>query len=358
VATHRTAALVAFLISGACGEHEPSGLALEPLGAYLTGVHPVTAVVADLDGDGDDDVAVPGLVTTDVALLENRGGEITWHPPAPLPDGASDITAIDLDGDGRVEIAATHREIAAVGIYRITAAFEIEAVDRIELDGLVTGLRAADIDGDGDDDLLVTLFHDSAVQFLVNEGGALMVGELLATSPGPYAVRVVDLDGDGAGEIVSVAASAGEIEVFSASAGGWSRTLVVATADWPSWIDSVDADGDGDLELVGAATIGDQVFAIERDGAYQALAAGDGAFGLIGGDFDADGDAELAVTNKDAGTLTLLDPRGVEPPVEIAIGDNTGPSPIYRWDLDADGFAEAVVVINAFSNEAQIYRWE
>ena len=326
------------------------------MGAYLTGVHPVTAVIADLDGDGDDDVAVPGLVTPELVVLENDAGEIRWHPPVALPDGVTEMAAIDVDGDGRVELAATHREIEAVSIYRVTGDTEFEMIQSIAMDGLVTALAAADLDSDGDQDLAVSRFRKDTVELLVNEGGRLEAGASIPTGGGPFAIRLADLDGDQVSEMAVAGAGSDRVEVFAGGGLEWQRAWTAATDAWPSWLEIVDVDGDGASELLGTATIGDRVFAIDAAGSYRTLGAGDGAFAVSAGDSDGDGALELAVSNKDAGTVALLDPAAGTA-IEIDVGALAGPSPIYRWDLDADGRAELLVVVCAFIDQVSILGW-
>lgn len=360
MATYRTAALVAFLLGcGADHAGDPSP-DLELVGAYLTGVHPVTAVVADLDGDGDSDVAVPGLVTAELVVLENDGGEILWHPPITLRDGAMELVAIDVDGDGRLELAASHREIEAVTIYRIAAGFAVEAIDEVAVDGLVTALRAADLDGDGDSDLVASRFAGDTVELLRNDGGRFSPAGSIPTGHGPFAVRFADLDGGGGPEMAVLGAGSDQVEVFAGTGSEWARSWSVATDRWPSSLEVVDVDGDGAPELVGTASLGDRVFAIDVSaggGSYRTLGRGDGAFGVSAGDADGDGALELAVSNKDAGTVSVFDPAGDDPPLTVDVGVNTGPSPVYRWDLDGDGRAELLAVVCAFVDQVSILRW-
>lgn len=362
MATHRTATLVAFLLGCGAGDPGDRTQQLELVGAYLTGVHPVTAVVADLDGDGDLDLAAPGLVTPELVVLENDGGEIRWHPPIALADGVMELVAVDVDGDGRLELAASHREKEAVTIYRITSSaggFAVELADEVAIDGLVTALRVVDLDGDGDPDLATSRFAGDTVELLRNDGGHFEPAATIATSHGPYAIRFADLDGDSVQEMAVLGAGSDEIAVFAGAGTEWSRAWSVTTDHWPSSLEIADLDGDGALELIGTATIGDRVFAVDIDengGSYRVIGDGDGAFGVRPGDANGDGVLELAVTNKDAGTLSVMDSLGGSELI-FDLGFNTGPSPVYRWDLDGDGRAELLAVVCAFANQVSIVRW-
>ncbi len=67
------------------------------------------AVAGDLDGDGDRDVVVTGWDPGQVVWFENTGDAIQWksHPLKPHWTRADSVILADLDGDGRLDIAAT-----------------------------------------------------------------------------------------------------------------------------------------------------------------------------------------------------------------------------------------------------------
>ena len=76
-----------------------------PVTQEVDGVETLDAV--DLDGDGDLDLISPPSTTTQVAWYENQGAGV-FGQQQPLPgviDGATAAAAADLDGDGDLDIA-------------------------------------------------------------------------------------------------------------------------------------------------------------------------------------------------------------------------------------------------------------
>lgn len=148
-------------------------------GSNFTGVP--HAEVADFDGDGRQEILL-GDYDGDVYIYEAQADnrfQWTWADSLPLLDVIDFLTAGDFDGDGRKEFAvAAHSDPALnkehefdarhwlVRIYRSTGdnGFEIWWEQRIfgfspprDFD---SGLGSGDIDGDGADELILSMFPD------------------------------------------------------------------------------------------------------------------------------------------------------------------------------------------------------
>ena len=122
----------------------------------------------DADGDGDLDLFVGGFVTpgrypTPAAstVLRNDGGSFADATEALLPDATtlgivSDATLADLDGDGTDELVVVGSWSAPQVFAKAEGGYRL-ATDRYALGatGLYTSVTAADLDGDGADDLVL-----------------------------------------------------------------------------------------------------------------------------------------------------------------------------------------------------------
>jgi len=170
--------------------------------------------LGDVDGDGDLDVAVavfgshaPGLV-----LLEQKGRRSGRFQARTLDarDGAVDVELADIDGDGRLDVvAALSQEHEAVVAYlaRGEGRYEAHTLAHVEDPGWGSmGIALADLDGDGDQDLVwlngdvldtFSVRPHHGVHLLRNQGGLRFEQSTLGTVPGASSASIADLDGDG-----------------------------------------------------------------------------------------------------------------------------------------------------------------
>jgi hypothetical protein len=79
-----------------------------PAVRWAVGEEPSRPALADLDGDADLDLVVPGLFSDDLTVLENRGsGEFTTET-LKVDAGPASAVAADFDGDGALDLAVAN----------------------------------------------------------------------------------------------------------------------------------------------------------------------------------------------------------------------------------------------------------
>jgi hypothetical protein len=163
--------------------------------------------VTDLDRDGLPDVIVCDGQRNRVLwyrqLPGDRWDEVPLGDEVNCPAGAAPA---DLDGDGDTDLV-----VAVLGsVYptddRVGQVVWLEYhngkfANRVLLDDVrrVSDARAGDLDGDGDTDIAVAVFgyHHGKVLWLENRGGGRFRDHLLFTTQGPSHVPLGDFDGDG-----------------------------------------------------------------------------------------------------------------------------------------------------------------
>jgi len=112
---------------------------------------------ADLDGDGDIDVL---LGSGSITWVENLGGGIfsPAHPISSSPFTPADVQAVDLDGDGDLDVLSRWQQKARIRIYENLGQGNFGPVQLLVEKGIHVGATnpvAADLDGDGDLDVLL-----------------------------------------------------------------------------------------------------------------------------------------------------------------------------------------------------------
>jgi hypothetical protein len=114
-------------------------------------------VGADVDGDGDVDLAVTVYGTNRVAVLINLGNG-TFAPPVDFPTGQRPISivAADFDADGLVDFATANGLGDSVSVLRNSGGGILEAPVSQPVQNEPLDLTAADFDSDGDFDIAVT----------------------------------------------------------------------------------------------------------------------------------------------------------------------------------------------------------
>jgi hypothetical protein len=184
------------------------------------------ARAADLDGDGDIDLALAqfGYDQGEVSWLERTGPwEFRRHVLLPL-SGAINVGIADFNGDRRPDIVALISQqweevhwFANQGNGQFSPARLWGSTNE---DYGSSGLVVADLNRDGRPDIVFTNgdgFGPAAtpgprpwhgVQWLENTGNGYFRHHRIGTLPGAYSPVVADLDGDGALDVVTVAAYA------------------------------------------------------------------------------------------------------------------------------------------------------
>ena len=276
---------------------------------------------ADLDGDGDVDVLSTSVFDTKVAWYENLGGG-SFSVQRVIATGASPsaVHAADLDGDGDADILPTNASDAIVWYENLgDGAFSTRHVIAISAEGAVsTSVRAADLDGDGDADVLWGSNVDDAIRWHENLGGGafsaerVIIAPVANTSQESMSVRAADLDGDGDADVLSASNNGGIVWAENLGGGTFSAGRVIDAGE-VSEAHATDLDGDGDSDILSSRAFQDEIAWYENlgrgafSGGRVITTEADYPISVHAADLDGDGDADVLSASRDDDTIAWIE---------------------------------------------------
>jgi hypothetical protein len=279
---------------------------------------PRAIVTADLDGDGDADVAASSAQGT-VSVFVQHGGGALGKPTdyqVSLCCASSSLVAADLDRDGDLDLAMGQDSDdlnTGVAALRNLGDGSFEISDHVGGTGRVRAIAAADLDDDGDLDIATT--GEFKVSLFFNRGDAkLEPPREIVVGSNPFAIVAGDFDANGRADLATGNALfqqdvADNVSVFiNLSAGEFEAPRNFGVGEGLPAIAARDIDHDGKLDIVVTNNVSNTVTGLIGDGsggfarkdllALSGPIPGQGpALALVVEDLDEDGDLDLAVTS-------------------------------------------------------------
>lgn len=354
------------------GDHLPAG----------PGWYTEAAALADLDGDGRLDVLSATSVFTEVwlpgyltARIQSSGPSLRFAEPVRTPTclDPEGLALGDLDGDGRVDVAvacgassgATSEVVLHLQSRTLPGSFG--AAQPLSTGGArPTGVRLADLDGDGRLDLLVASATGTSLLLFLQAPAPAPAGTfgpaatvLLDVGAAPVAVTAADLTGSGRLDLVATTSDGRAVVLIHDTAPGtFLPGLSYPAGLYPVAVEAADLDGDGQLDLLLVDRSGALLVMTQRagGGAFDPVVAHDlfdeNSRALVATDLDGDGRLDVAVASAGPPGLpgsvavfhqapALAAPGTLLPP-QLYTG-YSGPLSVVAGDVDADGLIDLLI---------------
>ncbi len=404
--------------------------------SFTTGTQPNSITSGDFDNDGDADLAVANQTSNTLTILKNNGsGTFSVFASLAVTNLPYSLSATDVDADGDLDLAVVQFGGDSVSTYKNNGTATFSSFSKVAVQGQPSSVTSADFDGDGDADLSVTNRSGHTVSILKNN---YVPPAVLSTTPTSHqfgvsnsaniVVRfnqamntsslttnnitvfgsltglhtgVITLSGDTlftfnpdddfrndenvlvslTQDILSAAfdtlAHGYHWSFITTTSGGtalFSETSKPTVETNPTAVTSGDFDGDGNIDLAVINALSSSVSVLTNSGDASFTVSSSASVGtnpqaIIGGDFDSDGDVDLAVANANSNTVSLLTNDGSGAFTETdTLPVGTTPTGIATGDIDGDGdldlavmaeFATTVYILNndgtgAFTSGASV----
>jgi FG-GAP-like repeat/FG-GAP repeat len=362
-----------------------AGQVFLPVDNVPAGADPTSVAAADFDGDGDLDLAVANFTPEDrVTILRGDGGggfafdadydvvSVDPFDPCCLPIG---VAALDVEGDGDQDVAVLVHHIGVVTILRNdgtgTFVLALQTYDVNDVDLAHNEfIAAAELDGDRRVDLVVASPESAGpghVSVLLNQHGA-KAGEFVidmqyrSGTRHPEGVAAADLDDDGDVDMAVANSTTNDVSILLGDdddPGSFAfDPMTYAMGTFPSSIVAVDLDGDDDQDLAVTNSGSNSVTVRYNDGAggfasgitYANLVAEvfDHPTGMAVADFDCLGAPDLAVVNQFNDDVVVLVNRNIGPGLDLLEVENhypigRSPNRAVAADLNDDGASDLAV---------------
>jgi len=318
---------------------------------YPAGTTPLGVAVGDFNGDGKADLAVTDRAEDEVAIRLGNG-DGTFGAPVNYATNASPrgVAIGDFDRDGDADLAIANADSGNVsirlgignGTFGSAVSFTTAASPR--------AVAVGDFDRDGRPDLAMASFiAGNSVSILVGNGDGTF-DPYVAYDGGDFALSIAigDFNRDGKPDFVT--GNEAEVSIVLGNGDG----TFASPNDFGSNGGAVavgDLNGDGTDDVVTTAGSGAAVLLGNGDGTLGAEitypAVGEPG-GLTIGDFDGDGNLDLAVSNVESDSISVL--TGSEgdgtfdPAVHFVVG--ISPDSAAAADFDGNGTADLAVAID------------
>jgi hypothetical protein len=283
------------------------------------------AVLGDLDGDGKLDLVLAGGPAPDgvveVGLGDGQGyfGAPATYAPVASP---SALALGDLDEDGHLDLMVADGQGTVVAVMRGQTGGTFGPAVNVTVESLPSALLARDLDGDGHLDLAVVSrggtggmwAPNGTLTILRGDGhGGLTPAGTYTVGGYPSAIAAADLDGDGRLDLVISGQGYTPTIMLGKAGGGFQQAAVSPNLNIVvgSPLALADVNGDGKAEIVTTSMgMGLAVVGQAADGTFQILSNDDTSRDLDGpvvvGDFNGDGRLDLAVAGPSSLVTFLL----------------------------------------------------
>ncbi len=305
-----------------------------PSGLFPAGTSPFDVATADFDEDGILDLLTANLLSNNVSFLRGQGvggvGDGTFAAPLHFPAGPGPfrLAVGDFNEDGILDVAVANNTAPMVSVLRGLGSGGVGngsfgSLTQYAIADLSTGIVAADFNEDGILDLAATCNYSGVVAILRGDGsagngnGAFLPAVHFPANTEPFVLATADMNGDGITDLLAGDAGFNGLAILLGNGsagigdGTFGPAVIFNDNRQNAGIVTGDFDQDGDVDVATADGRAFEVSVMRGTGAggldpATRFPVGLVSFPMNGGDFNEDGLLDLVTANLGEGTVSVL----------------------------------------------------
>lgn len=312
---------------------------------------------ADIDGDGDMDVAGSAADDNAVMWFENDGSQnFTEHTVSSTTSGPTGVYVEDINSDGHLDILVASQSGASILWFENDGSQNFTERSVTTNAGAPGKVYARDLDGDGDMDVVSTSFAPSAgsianarLNYYINDGSETFTQFNISTVNGTSAYPI-DVDSDGDIDLVATSEAAAATTLYDNELswfenGGnlnFTEHIIdpVSRIQYDSYATDMDGDGDVDVLMVGSLSF---VGWFENDGSENFTEHEIGSVesqptAIYATDVDGDGDLDVITAHELLDEVVVWINDGAQNFTRQVVTNSANLVwDVYAADMDGDG---------------------
>jgi hypothetical protein len=293
-----------------------------PGSPFAAGTNPASVAVADFNGDGKADLAIANSGSGNITvLLGNGSGGFTAASSSPIAVGAqlSCVKAGDFNGDGYVDLIVANPLSNSVTVLLGNGRGGFMAPGGpIDVGNSPASLVVGDFNGDGIPDLAVANENSNSVTILLGDGSGRFAAAPVSppTGSSPISIVIGDFNGDGNADLAVANYIDNNVTVLLGDGrGGFTKAsgspFSVGFGPTSLAVGDFNGDGKADLAVTSDPNANVTVLSGNGSGGFSPMSgspfpAGMFPRGLVVGDFNGDGRADLAVADFGSNSIRVL----------------------------------------------------